>query len=149
MRRNYLFIIIIIFILSMGCEEVAKILTGTISGNIIDDGNPVQGAYVLALAYNSEGSIPEGLSLESGSLTNENGRYTILEVDAGDYMVVAIKDMGSNMQFDPEDDPIGFYGEPDTLGLGITIPSRITLDDQGDDIDNIDIDDMYLLPSGK
>ena len=42
---------------------------------------------------------------------------------------------------------VGYHGEVDTI-LGISIPQTVTLEKDGDDLENIDIDEMFILPGG-
>ena len=80
-------------------------------------------------------SISDGLSLSNGGITGNNGNYNIINVENGEYYIVAIEDNNSNLEFDIESDRIGFYGV-DLGGLDIE-PDKITVSNE--DVENIDI----------
>ena len=133
---------LVLAIAMIGCEEAIEELTTTISGNVSSDGEPVSGAYVILL--DAGDSVSSGISLSNGMITNSSGDYTMVEVGAGDYYVAAIDDANGNIIFDPDTDKLGYYGDPDTL-TGLTIPRTLHIDD-GDNIKNIDITQLYQLP---
>jgi len=109
-----------------------------ISGKVTNDGDPVGGAIVLLV---NGTDISDGLSLTNGSISMSNGKYTIFDVDPGDYYVLAIEDNNGNQEFDADTDRLGFHGVvPENLDL---IPDEITVDDS--DLENIDIVDLYSL----
>ncbi|MCD6182356.1 MAG: DUF1416 domain-containing protein [Candidatus Cloacimonetes bacterium] len=141
MKRNLLLLAVLIVITISGCDDVVKAVTTTISGNVSHDGDAVSGAYVLLLEAGNE--ITPGLSLSNGMITNSNGNYTMVAVSAGDYYVAAIDDANNNIIFDLDTDRVGYYGDPDTLGF--TIPRTIHVN-KGDDLENIDITNLYQLP---
>ena len=141
MKRNLLLLAVLIVITISGCVDVVKAITTTISGNVSHDGDAVSGAYVLLLEAGNE--ITPGLSLSNGMITNSNGNYTMVAVSAGDYYVAAIDDANNNIIFDLDTDRVGYYGDPDTLGF--TIPRTIHVN-KGDDLENIDITNLYQLP---
>ncbi len=141
MKRNLLLLAVLIVITISGCDDVVKAITTTISGNVSHDGDAVSGAYVLLLEAGNE--ITPGLSLSNGMITNSNGNYTMVAVSAGDYYVAAIDDANNNIIFDLDTDRVGYYGDPDTLGF--TIPRTIHVN-KGDDLENIDITNLYQLP---
>jgi len=143
MRFLLVSISVILILLFTGCEEAAKALSTTISGNVYDDGAPIQGALVVLLAYGDSAS--SGLDLSNGSVTNSVGRYTILEVDPGDYYLCAIDDNDDNMNYDPGTDGIGYHGLVDSI-LGLTIPEKVTISEEGEDLDNIDVEELFVLP---
>lgn len=143
MRRIFLFALMALLIWGTGCEEVAKKLYGTISGTVRDDGSYISGALVLLLEYGDTATA--GMSLSNGSATNSSGRYTIVDVEIGEYFVCAIDDNNGNLIYDPGVDAIGYYGTVDTL-LGISIPAMLKVEEEGQDIDNVNIDEMYILP---
>ena len=127
-----------------GCEDAAKALSTTISGTVTDNDSTVSGALIMVLAYGD--TLTAGITLSNGSITNSAGRYTVIEVDPGDYYVCAIRDLNGNLSLDPGIDEIGYYG--DTL-LGITVPAKVTLHNEEEDLENINILEMYTLPGGK
>ena len=103
-----------------------------ISGTVTDNGEAVSNALVLLV---TSASISDGLNLSNGSITGSNGNYTIINVENGEYYIVAIEDNNSNLEFDIESDRIGFYGV-DLGGLDIE-PDKITVSNE--DVENIDI----------
>ena len=103
-----------------------------ISGTVTDNGEAVNNALVLLV---TSVSISDGLSLSNGSITGNNGHYNIINVENGEYYIVAIEDNNSNLEFDIESDRIGFYGV-DLGGLDIE-PDKITVSNE--DVENIDI----------
>ena len=145
MRTTMIFVLALTLVLAIamiGCEDVMEDITTTISGKITNDGQPVSGAYVILL--DAGDSVSSGISLSNGMITNSNGDYTMVEVSAGDHYVAAIDDANGNIIFDPDTDRLGYYGDQDTL-TGLTIPRTLHIDD-GDDIKNIDITQLYQLP---
>ncbi|MCK9559413.1 MAG: carboxypeptidase-like regulatory domain-containing protein [Candidatus Marinimicrobia bacterium] len=109
-----------------------------ISGKVSENGAAVGGAIVLLVESTD---ISEGLSLANGSLTDNAGNYIILDVDPGDYYVLAIDDQNDNVQFDSGTDQLGFHGvNPATEDF---TPNKITIDK--DDLEDIDIVDLYTL----
>ncbi len=143
MKHIFFCALIVLLICGTGCEEVAKKLYGTISGTVRDGGSYVSGALVLLLEYGDTATA--GMSLSNGSATNSNGRYTIINVEVGDYFVCAIDDKNGNLTYDPGIDGIGYYGTVDTI-LGISIPAMVRIEEEGQDIDNVNIDELYVLP---
>ncbi|SVE44755.1 uncharacterized protein METZ01_LOCUS497609, partial [marine metagenome] len=109
-----------------------------VSGKISENGETVNGALVL-LANNV--SITEGFSLSNGSITDNNGNYRIINVEAGEYYVVSVEDNNGNLQFDTEFDRLGFYGV-DINELDIE-PDKITVSNE--DIEDINITYLYSL----
>ncbi|MCK4358161.1 MAG: carboxypeptidase regulatory-like domain-containing protein [Candidatus Cloacimonetes bacterium] len=139
--KKKLFVLVFVLVIAMiGCEDVVKELTTTISGKVTNDGEPVSGVYVILLEAGD--SVSAGLSLSNGMITNSHGNYTMIAVSAGDYYVAAIDDANSNIIFDLDTDKVGYYGDPDTLGF--TIPRTIHVN-KGDDLEDIDITDLYQL----
>jgi len=137
------FLLVMLFVFS-GCEETAKALSTTISGTVTtEDGEPVQGALILVMEYDPTNflSIISGASLESVSISLADGRYTVVEVEPGDYMVFAVKDNG-NLSVDLTEDEIYFYG---TSFLGIPNPSVVTVENKHDDVTDIVIN-KKLMP---
>lgn len=141
MRKKLFVLMFVLAIAMIGCEDVVKELTTSISGKVTNDGEPVSGAYVILL--DAGDSVSVGLSLSNGMITNSNGDYTMVEVSAGDHYVAAIDDANSNFIFDPDTDKVGYYGDPDTLGF--TIPRTLHVN-KGDDLEDIDIIKLYQLP---
>ena len=109
-----------------------------ISGIVTNNGEPVINALVLLVASTD---VSDGLSLSNGSITGSNGNYSIINVENGEYYIVAIEDNNSNLEFDIESDRIGFYGI-DLIGLDIE-PDKITVSNE--DIDQINISYLTSL----
>ena len=142
MKRFLLLLAVLIVITISGCNDIVKAVTTTISGNVSNDGEAVSGAYVILLEAGDE--VTQGISLTNGMITNSNGDYTMIAINAGDYYVAAIDDANNNIIFDPDIDRVGYYGVADTL-LGVTIPQTLQIS-KGDDLEDIDITDLYQLP---
>jgi len=141
MKRIFYILAVLVVIAISGCDDVVKAVTTTISGNVSNDGEAVSGAYVLLLEAGDE--VTQGISLSNGMITNSNGDYTMIEVSTGDYYVAAIDDANNNIVFDLDTDRVGYYGLADTL-LGVTIPQTLHVS-KGDDLEDIDITDLYQL----
>jgi len=132
------FILMILLLSVFSCDLESEIDKAFIevSGKVTEIGKTVSGALVLLV---SSGSISDGFSLSNGSITNNNGNYKIINVEAGEYYIVAVEDNNGNLQFDAQSDRLGFYGvdsdnndfEPDILTVS------------NEDIENIDI--IYLV----
>ena len=103
-----------------------------ISGIVTNNDEPVTNALVLLVASTD---VSDGLSLSNGSITGSNGNYSIINVENGEYYIVAIEDNNSNLEFDIESDRIGFYGI-DLIDLDIE-PDKIIVSNE--DIDQINI----------
>ena len=103
-----------------------------ISGIVTNNDEPVINALVLLVASTD---VSDGLSLSNGSITGSNGNYSIINVENGEYYIVAIEDNNSNLEFDIESDRIGFYGI-DLIDLDIE-PDKIIVSNE--DIDQINI----------
>ena len=143
MKKYLLLIVMLVLVFSFGCEEAAKALSTTISGNVSVDGSPVVGGIVLLLDYDPT-SIPDGLPLSNGMITGVNGNYIIVQVDIGTHMVIAIDDVDGSLTYS-DGDRVGYYGTPDPL-TGLTLPTPIEITELGEDVENIDITDMLELP---
>ena len=141
MKKRFFVLAVLLVITISCCDDVVKAITTTISGNVSNDGEAVSGAYVILLEAGNE--ITQGISLTNGMITNSNGNYTMIEVNAGDYYVAAIDDANNNIIFDLDTDRVGYYGVADTL-LGVTIPQTLHIS-KGDDLEDIDITDLYQL----
>jgi uncharacterized protein (DUF2141 family) len=141
MKKRFLVLAALIVITMSGCDDVVKAVTTTISGNVSNDGEAVSGASVILLEAGDE--VTQGISLSNGMITNSNGNYTMVAVSAGDYYVVAIDDANNNIIFDLDTDRVGYYGVADTL-TGVTIPQTLHIS-KGDDLEDIDITDLYQL----
>ncbi len=119
---------------------------GSISGKVTNGGNPVSGAIVLAL---TKDSLIANESIDytklRGALTGSDGNYKIPLVDPGTYYVAAIKDVNSNLLYDPSIDLIGWYGTRDTISGRVVIPKLVTVE-SGEETQNINIDTLYTLP---
>jgi len=127
--------LIIIFLLGIYNCDLANELDHAfidISGTVTNNNEPVSNALVLLLTNKD---ISDGLSLSNGSITGNNGNYSIINVENGEYYIVAIEDNNSNLEFDIESDRIGFYGV-DLIGFDIE-PDKITVSNE--DIDKINI----------
>ena len=133
--------LLIIFLLSVfSCDIDEEIDTAFIevSGKVSENGETVNGALVLLV---SNVSITEGFSLSNGSITDNNGNYRIINVEEGEYYVVAVEDNNGNLQFDTESDRLGFYGV-DINELDIE-PDKISV--LNEDIEDINITYLYSL----
>jgi len=133
-------LVMICLLVLMSCELEEKLDDAfiDISGKVTDDDKPVSQALVLLMESEE---ISEGMNLTNGTLTNSNGNYTIVNVEPGDYYIVAVDDENGNMEFDPDEDQFGFYGvNPDDLDIE---PDVVTVDDE--DVNNINITDLYNL----
>jgi len=129
----------------MGCEELAKEVTSTISGTVYDEGEVVPNALILVLDPGD--TVTAGFSLSNGTVGKADGSYIVIDVISGDHYICAVNDVNDNLTVDAGVDMIGYYGEVDTL-LGISIPEAVTIEHDGDDLENIDIEEMYVLPGG-
>ncbi len=139
----YAMLAIALILIIGGCEDVAKALTTTISGTVYDEGATVGGAFIFVLE--SGDTVSAGMSLSNGTIGKSDGSYTIVDVVTGDHYICAIDDVEGNAVFDPGVDLIGYYGTVDTL-LGISIPEVVTISEEGQDLEGIDILDMYMIP---
>lgn len=140
MRTIYLILGLILF---SGCNKLTE--TGTIAGKVTNGGQGQKGAIVLAIAGDS---LVNGQSINYNNLrgtvvTGTDGSYKILLVDAGNYVVTAIKDNNGDFVFEDSIDALGYYGNKDTL-TGLTIPAKVTVA-KGKDITGINIDTLYIL----
>ena len=142
MKRNVYFFTLLILIAMIGCDDVIKEYTTTISGKVTNDGTLVSGAYVILLEAGVSAST--GISLSNGMITDSNGDYMMVEVSAGDYYVAAIDDDNDNVVFDSDTDKIGYYGDADPI-TELTIPRTLQVK-KGDDIEDINITKLYSLP---
>jgi uncharacterized protein (DUF2141 family) len=127
----------IAIVLAVSCEKAEEILGITISGNISTNGQPVEGAFVLLV---DKAEMTNGFPIGNGSITMDNGNYTIVKVEDGVYYIAAVKDEDGNNSYDLGTDPIGWYGHPDSL-TGLTIPDSVIV--SGSDLTEIDIDTLY------
>jgi uncharacterized protein (DUF2141 family) len=123
---------------ALSCEKAQEVLGITISGNVSNAGQPMEGAFVLLV---DKGEITQGFPIGNGSVTLGNGNYTIIRVEEGTYYICAVKDENGNQSYDFGTDPIGWYGHPDSI-TGLTIPDSVIVLDQ--DISGIDIDTLYM-----
>ncbi len=146
MKRKIVVLICVSLIFLMGCDELAKDLTSTISGTVYDDGEIVPNALVFLLSPGD--TITAGLSLSNATVGKADGTYILVDVITGDHIVCAVKDVNGNLTVDAGVDLVGYHGEVDTT-LGISIPQAVTLESDGDDLENIDIDEMFVLPGGE
>lgn len=143
MRNALIILVAMNVIILSGCEEIAQDLSSTISGTVSDDGEIVPNALVLLLEPGD--TITAGLSLSNATVGKADGTYILVDVITGDHIVCAVKDVNDNLTVDAGVDLVGYHGEIDTT-LGISIPEAVTLESDGDDLENIDIDEMFVLP---
>jgi len=129
---TFLLIILLLAVFSCDIDEEIDTAFIEVSGKVSENGETVNGALVLLV---SNVSITEGFSLSNGSITDNNGNYRIINVEAGEYYVVAIEDNNGNLQFDTESDRLGFYGV-DINELDIE-PDKISVSNK--DIEDINI----------
>ena len=119
---TFLLIILLLAVFSCDIDEEIDTAFIEVSGKVSENGETVNGALVLLV---SNVSITEGFSLSNGSITDNNGNYRIINVEAGEYYVVSVEDNNGNLQFDTEFDRLGFYGvdineldiEPDKISV--------------------------------
>ena len=135
--KDYHIFLSMLVLLVFSCDLLDEKIIN-ISGKITDEDSAVVGAIVLLV---ESADISDGLNLSNGSISTGNGKYIILDVDPGDYYVLAIDDKNSNQQFDADTDQLGFYGvNPDDLDF---LPNKISVVDK--DLENINIVDLYSL----
>ncbi|MBN2601076.1 MAG: carboxypeptidase regulatory-like domain-containing protein [Candidatus Marinimicrobia bacterium] len=135
--KDYPIFFSVLVLLVFSCDLLDEKIID-ISGKITDEGYAVSGAIILLVESTD---ISDGLNLSNGSISLANGKYTILNVDPGDYYVLAIDDKNSNQQFDADTDQLGFYGiNPDDQDF---LPNKISVADK--DLENINIVDLYSL----
>lgn len=130
-------ILCIAFVLAVSCEKAEEVLGITISGNVSTGGQPVESAFVLLV---DKAEMTNGFPIGNGSITMDNGNYTIIKVEDGVYYIAAVKDEDGNSSYDLGSDPIGWYGHPDSI-TGLTIPDSVIV--SGSDLTGIDIDTLY------
>jgi len=136
-RKSAPFLLIILLLSVFNCDyqKIASEIDNAfieISGLVTENGEAVSGALVLLVA---SASISDGFSLSNGSITTDNGNYIIIDVDAGEYYIVAVEDSNGNLQFDIESDRLGFYGV--NLDEFDIVPDIVTVSDE--DIEDINI----------
>jgi len=136
-RKSAPFLLIILLLCVFNCDyqKIASEIDNAfieISGLVTENGEAVNGALVLLVA---SASISDGFSLSNGSITTDNGNYIIIDVDAGEYYIVAVEDSNGNLQFDIESDRLGFYGV--NLDEFDIVPDIVTVSDE--DIEDINI----------
>ncbi len=140
MTRSTVTILLILSFGLMSCDLEEKIDEAIIdvSGKVTHDGSAVSGAVVLLV----EGTdVSDGLSLANGSITDNSGKFTILDVQEGVYYLLAIDDTNGNLEFDEDTDRLGFHGiNPEGLDLD---PDPITVSDS--DVENVDVTSLYSL----
>jgi uncharacterized protein (DUF2141 family) len=127
----------IAIVLAVSCEKAEEVLGITISGNVSTNGQPVEGAFVLLV---DKAEMMDGFPIGNGSITMDNGNYTIVKVEDGVYYVAALKDENGNNSYDLGTDPVGWYGHSDSI-TGLTIPDSVIV--SGSDLTGIDIDTLY------
>ena len=136
-RKSAPFLLIILLLSVFNCDyqKIASEIDNAfieISGVVTENGEAVSGALVLLVA---SASISDGFGLSNGSITTDNGNYIIIDVDAGEYYIVAVEDSNGNLQFDIESDRLGFYGV--NLDEFDIVPDIVTVSDE--DIEDINI----------
>ena len=131
-QKPWILIIVLLGIYNCYLENELDDAFIDISGTVTNNNEPVNNALVLLLTSKD---ISDGLSLSNGSITGNNGSYSIINVENGEYYIVAIEDNNSNLEFDIESDRIGFYGI-DLIDLDIE-PDKIIVSNE--DIDQINI----------
>ena len=132
---------LLVILVSVSCDlvEQAEKEIVDISGKVSDEEQAVEGAIVLLMESTN---VADGLNLANGSITDNRGNYIILNVDPGSYYILAVKDQNNNLEFDADTDQLGFYGvDP---GASDLTPDKIKVSE--DDLENIDITDLYSLP---
>ena len=141
MLKSALPYLLLVLIWMTACDLGEKVDEAiiTVSGNVSNGAQSVSGALVM-LVDSPDSS--DGLSLANGSITSSTGNYTILNVDPGNYYVMAVDDANDNLKFDIATDKIGFFGI-DPAGSDFT-PDGIVVTD--DDLENIDIEYLYSVP---
>lgn len=128
----------ILLLCNCGAEDAIDELVITISGNISDDGQSVEGALIILV---DNPNLTDGVSLANGSVSLANGNYTIVGVEEGNYYVVAVDDVNDNFQYDMGVDRFGFYGvDPSQLDI---LPDLVRVTGQ----DVADVDVVVLLES--
>jgi hypothetical protein len=132
---------LLVILVSVSCDlvEQAEQEIVDISGKVSDEEQAVEGAIVLLMESTN---VADGLNLANGSITDNRGNYIILNVDPGSYYILAVKDQNNNLEFDADTDQLGFYGV--NPGASDLTPDKIKVSE--DDLENIDITDLYSLP---
>jgi hypothetical protein len=140
MQKILTFLVLLILV-SVSCDlvEQAEQEIVDISGKVSDEEQAVEGAIVLLMESTN---VADGLNLANGSITDNRGNYIILNVDPGSYYILAVKDQNNNLEFDADTDQLGFYGV--NPGASDLTPDKIKVSE--DDLENIDITDLYSLP---
>jgi hypothetical protein len=140
MQKIITFLVLLILV-SVSCDlvEQAEQEIVDISGKVSDEEQAVEGAIVLLMESTN---VADGLNLANGSITDNRGNYIILNVDPGSYYILAVKDQNNNLEFDADTDQLGFYGV--NPGASDLTPDKIKVSE--DDLENIDITDLYSLP---
>ncbi len=144
MLKSALPYLLLVLIWMTACDLGEKVDEAiiTVSGNVSDDGQSLSGALVM-LVESPDSS--DGISLANGSITGSSGNYTILNVDPGNYYVMAVDDANDNLKFDVTSDKLGFFGiDPAVNDL---TPDGIVVTD--DDLENINIKYLYSLDTAQ
>ncbi|MCP4229352.1 MAG: carboxypeptidase regulatory-like domain-containing protein [bacterium] len=128
-------VITVLLTAGLACDELLE--KGSISGNVSDDSNPVNGAFVMLL---EEGELlAGGDGLSNGNVTGANGNYKILLVEPNkNYYVCAVDDTNGNLEFDPGTDRIGYYGSYEGFQW---VPTSVSVS-SGQNLTGINIRDM-------
>jgi len=141
-RKWWIILAAVATVLSLlACEEALE--KGSIEGNVKDDAQNAQGAFVLLL---EEGKMLAGEApLGNGSVTNAQGNYTILLVEPDkNYYIVAVKDENSDTTYTPGVDPIGYYGRYSEK-TRLWYPAPVSVG-SGEKKKGINVADMYIIP---
>ena len=131
-------LLIVLLMLSLGlmscdlADEVDDAIID-ISGRVSHDGNSISGAIVLLV----EGTDVSGVNLANGSFTDNSGNYLILDVDPGNYYVIAVDDANGNLEYDEGTDRLGIHGIDLSLTIPDVTPEQIEVDEE--DLEDIDI----------
>ncbi len=141
MLKSALPYLLLVLIWMTACDLGEKVDEAiiTVSGNVSNGAQSVSGALVM-LVESPDSS--DGINLANGSITGSSGDYTILNVDSGNYYVMAVDDANDNLKFDVTYDRLGFFGID--LAVDDIDPDAIVVTD--DDWENIDIEYLYSLP---
>jgi len=135
-------VIALVFILTSCSEDEVLPSKGTIKGKVTNNNQPVSGAYVLLM--DSGEMVAGNQPLSNGSITGEQGNYTILLVEPDKYyFVAAVQDINGDGQYTPGTDKIGYYGN--YLGQS-WIPEEITVG-AGETLEDINITSLIVMPA--
>ncbi len=147
MKKFAVITVLIAMSLMVSSCDLREVIGGvTVSGKVTYDGqHTYPHTFVFLMTSPSDTG---GIDIANGMIVDQNGNYTIYRVENGVYYLFAIADTNNNLMPDPAD-PIGWFGHPDTIAdsIIVTVPDSIVV--SGEDLTNIDIDTMYVVPSTK